>query len=576
MRTLDTPHAAAFLPEAFDGSVWESIEPVARALLDRPVDSPRGFERWLLDRSEFDAACGESRASLYIAMTCRTDDEAASGAYAKYIDEIPPRLRPIAFDLDTKQASLHERFPLDPDRYRVLERSVRTDVALFRAENVPLMTELDRLSQEYQRLTGAMTVHFRGEERTLPQMARYQQETDRALREETWRLVSARRLDDRDALDAMFDQMIALRTRVGRNAGFDSFRDYVFPAMHRFDYTPAHCFEFHRAVEQRVVPFVRRVNERRRERLGLEALRPWDLSVDEFARPPLAPFTDGDDLVARTRALFRDLGAGLESMFESLGSNGAPGEFLDLDSRKGKAPGGYQYMRERTRRPFIFMNAAGLHRDLETMVHEAGHAFHSLLCRDEPLVAYRESPIEFAEVASMGMELLSMRAWDRFYPDASDHARAVREHLEGNLLILAWIAQIDAFQHWLYTHDHHTADQRREAWIALDERFGHRIEWQGLEDARAAQWQRQPHLFVHPFYYIEYGIAQLGALGLWLHAQRHSHASAIERYTGALALGGSKPLPELFAAAGISFDLGDATIARLVEAVEGELARLPA
>jgi oligoendopeptidase F len=488
---------------------------------------------------------------------------------------VPPRLRPLAFELDKKQAALHERFPLDRRRYEVLRRGVLADVGLFRQENVPLLTELEKLSQKYQTITAAMTVEFDGQERTLPQMAQFQQVTDRAVRESAWRGVTARRLRDRDEIDTIYDDQLGLRGRVAANAGFPDFRDFSFKAMHRFDYTPRECREFHSAVEQHVVPLVRRLNDRRRRAMGLPSLRPWDLAVDEKGRQPLRPFQNGDDLLNRTRAVFRSMGAGLDEMFARLGDNGSPGESLDLDSRKGKAPGGYQYMRDRSRRPFIFMNAAGLHKDIETMVHEAGHAFHSMLCRDEPLVAYRESPTEFAEVASMSMELLTMPDWRAYYPNKQDEARAVREHLEGSITILAWIAQIDAFQHWVYTNPGHSRAQRDEQWLTLDRRFGPELDWAGLEAERSSQWQRQLHLFIHPFYYIEYGIAQLGAFGLWLTSLERGRDHALTLYKRALSLGGSRPLPELFTAAGLPFDFGDAAVSRIVRAVERELERLP-
>lgn len=565
------------VPNPLDASRWENIEPLCRALLDRPVSSASDFERWLLDRSELDAACAESRAVLSIAMTCQTDDPVKAGAYSRYIEEVPPKLRPISFELDKKQAALHAEFPLDKRRYEVLERSTRTDVELFRAENVPLMTELERMGQEFQKVAGAMTVHFDGQERSLPQMAPYLQSTDRSVRESAWHKVSERRLRDKDSFDTLFDTMIAARDTVGRNAGFENFRGYAFKSMRRYDYTPRHCEDFHAAVEKHAVPFLRRLNDRRKRNLSLTSLRPWDLSVDERGRPALKPFATGDDLLQRSRRVFARLDptpGGLNEMFRSLGDNGSPGKCLDLDARKGKAPGGYQEMLHRSRRPFIFMNAASVHRDMETMVHEAGHAFHSMLCKEEPLVAYREAPIEFCEVASMGMEMLTMPLWDEYYHSPAERARAVREHLEKSVEVLAWIAQIDAFQHWVYLNPKHTHDERNAHWLHLDARFGPSVDWSGLSDARAWQWQRQLHLFLHPFYYIEYGIAQLGALGLWLHALEKGAASAMERYKRALSIGGARPLPELFEAAGLPFDFGDATVARLVGAVERELEKV--
>ncbi|QYU67451.1 hypothetical protein J4558_21405 [Leptolyngbya sp. 15MV] len=454
---------------------------------------------------------------------------------------------------------------------------------LFRDENVPIQTELEKLSQQFQKVAGAMTVTFEGKEQTLPQMARYAESTDRDVREAAWRAVADRRLKDRADIDAIFDQQIALRHRMACNAGFPNYVGYAFKAHRRFDYTPEDCFRFHEAVERAVVPFMRRQDRKRKEQLNLAELRPWDLAVDPKGRPPLRPFTNGPDLVRKSLAVFRKLDPRLETMLATLGdgtnTNGsAGGACLDLDSRKGKAPGGYQYMRELSRKPFIFMNSAGLHRDVETMVHEAGHAFHSLLCVNEPLKPYRHAPIEFCEVASMSMELLTMPHWghpDAFYPNPDDLARAQRRQLEGTLMLLPWIATIDAFQHWLYTRPTHTQDQRTDFWLQLDQRFGHDVSWQGIEPARATQWQRQGHLFGHPFYYIEYGIAQLGALQLWLTSLEKGVPHAIDLYLKSLSLGGTKPLPELFRAAGLTFDFSASTVQRLVDRVETELAKLP-
>jgi len=569
--------AAGFVPSELDASHWETVAPLYDALLNRPVDSRAALEQWLLDRSELDAACSEARANLYIAMTCRTDDPETGKAYTRYIDEVLPRLRPMSFELDRRLVALADRFPLDPDRYSVLIRNTRADVEIFRQDNVPLQSELDKMAQRYQEISGAMTVQFQGREQTLPQMGRYLEETDRALRESAWRAVAARRLQDRDAIDDLFDRMLDVRARVARNAGFGDYRGYAFASMRRFDYTPQDCQSFHLAVERHIVPIVQRMDERRRRALGVDVLRPWDLAVDEAGRPPLRPFRNGSELLDRSRRLFQALDGspgGLGEMFADLGENGAPGPCLDLDSRKGKAPGGYQYTRDRSRRSFIFMNAAGLHRDVETMIHEAGHAFHAALARHEPLLAYRDSPIEFSEVASMGMELLSMPAWGEFYSSSADLARARRAQLENRaLVILPWIAAVDAFQHWLYTNPGHSREQRNAAWVALMQRFGRAVSWDGLAEERAREWHRQPHLFIHPFYYIEYGIAQLGALGVWLHAREHGQDSALALYKRGLALGGSRPLPELFAAAGLRLDFGEETVARLAGALESELDR---
>jgi oligoendopeptidase F len=570
-----------FVPAQLDATQWEQIEPLLRALLERPVGSAAEFERWLIDRSELEAACSEADSNLYIDMTCDTEDKAKQDAYTRYIETIPPRLKPLAFELDKRQVALQGQFRLPPERYTVLMRDTAAEVELFREENVPIQTELEKLSQNYQQVIGAMTVQFDGREQTLPMMARYQESTDRAQREAAWRAVSDRRMQDAGTLDGIYDQMVGLRHRMARNAGFENFIGYAFKAKKRFDYGPEDCFTFHTAVEQAIVPFLRREDSRRKKLLRIEDLRPWDLAVDPKGRQPLKPFSGGVDLVKKSLATFRKLDPRLEKMLATMGDGAntrgaAGGAMLDLDSRKGKAPGGYQAMRDRQRKAFIFMNAAGLHRDVETMVHEAGHAFHSMQCVDEPLLHYRHSPLEFAEVASMSMELLTMPHWrGSFYPGEEDWQRAARKQVEGSVGLLPWIATIDAFQHWVYAHPEHTREQRTQEWIALDERFGHAVEWAGIEPYRTNFWHRQLHLFTVPFYYIEYGIAQLGALQLWLRSLEEGEKTAVEAYLAALKLGGSRPLPELFKAAGLKFDFGPEMVKRLVNRVEKELERLP-
>lgn len=571
------PHAAAtgFVPAKIDATKWANIEPLYRELQERPVTTTAELERWLLDRSELDAAASESRANLYISMTCHTDDEAIQGAWSVYLDEVPPKLKPVSFALDKRQAGLFASIPMDERRYEVLRRNSALAVELFRPENVALETELSKLDTKYEQLCGEMTVHFRGQDRTLPQMGRFQQDPERETREESWRAVWKRRLRDKDAISDIYDKQIALRDTIAKNAGFGNYRDYKHRASRRFDYTPEDCFAFHEAIEKHCVPFMRRLDARRKKALGLETLRPWDLGVDEQSRAPLRPFEGGQQLIERSRAVFERLDPQLAGFFKSLGNDGTPGPCFDLESRKGKAFGGYQYMRDRSRVPFIFMNAAGLHRDVETMVHEAGHAFHSFLCAHEDLIELRDYPTEFAEVASMSMELLTMPYWDAYYPDKSDADRARREQLEGSLGLLPWVATIDAFQHWIYLNPNHSREERTAQWLALVERFGHAVAWDGLEDERAYQWQGQGHLFGHAFYYIEYGIAQLGALGIWLHSLERGQDEAIKLYKRAMTLGGTRPLPELFAAADLPFDFGPEIVGRLVEAVEGELAKLP-
>lgn len=564
--------ASDYVPEGLDATKWENLEPLYRELIGRDLKCKACLERLLMDRSELDAKVSETEATLYINMTCHTDDEGHRGAYLAYVEHVAPRLKEAGFELDKKIAASPFAAELDQERYEVLLRDLRARVEIFRPENVPLETEIDKLSQEYQSICGAMTVTFRGEERTLPQMGRYQEETDRATREEAWRAVAERRMQDREPVEGIFDRLVALRHRVALNAGFQNFRDYAFKAKRRFDYTPDDCHAFAKGVEQVVVPAMRRLNAERQRLLGVDRLRPWDLAVDVKGRAPLRPFETAEELVERTRRVFGRLDPSLAELFDSLCGGGC----LDLESRKGKAPGGYQSNRDYIRKPFIFMNAAGLQRDVETMVHEAGHAFHSLLCREDPLLAYRsEIPLEFCEVASMSMEMTTHDFLGEYYQNPEDAARAVRVHLEQLATLLPWIATIDQFQHWIYTNPSHTREQRRDKWIELNDRFGAAVDWTGLEDFLAMMWQRQMHLFGAPFYYIEYGIAQLGSLQLWLNYRRNP-AGAIESYKRGLSLGGSRPLPRLFEAAGLRFDFGPEMIRTLWGEVESELVRLPA
>lgn len=566
--------SSSFVPAGLDATRWANLQPLYQSLVDRKLNCANCLSGLLLDRSELDAATSEAMANLYIRMTCHTDDEKAKKAYLDFVENVEPELKKIGFALDRKIVSSPLAKELDSKRYEVLLRNMKVDVDLFRDENVPLQTEETRLEQQYDEICGAMMVNFRGQERTMPQMMKFLEETDRKTREEAWLAIADRRLQDADRISEIYDKLIQLRHRIALNAGFPNYRDYTFKRKHRFDYTPAHCEAFHAGAEQVCVPVLRQLNSERAKALNLNPLRPWDLAVDTKGRQPLRPFQTADELVEKSSKVFHRLdpngnGSSLGAMFDSLRGGGC----LDLDSRKGKAPGGYQYQRDFTRKPFIFMNAAGLARDLETMVHEAGHAFHSILCNHDPLVRYRHSPMEFAEVASMSMELLTYPYLDEFY-SPEDAGRAKRKHLEALSQMLPWIATIDAFQHWVYTNPNHTRAERAAYWISLNDRFGPAVSWQGYEQHLEIAWQRQLHLFGVPFYYIEYGIAQLGALQLWLQSRRDA-GTALANYKKALTLGGSRPLPELFAAAELKFDFGPATMQSLMDEVKKELATLP-
>ena len=559
------------VPAIIDLGDWNAIAPLFDAVEKKlsGASSAAELEHALLDWSELSAALDEESAKRYIAMTCHTDNADAEKSYLQFVEQVEPQTKPRQFKLEQLYLASPHRAQLPPQRYEVFDRDTKQHVELFRPENVALETEEAKLGQQYQKISGALTVQFRSEEKTLTQMGKFLEEPDRALRQETWQLVTQRRLQERDNFDGIFDQLVALRGQLAKNAGFDNYRDYAFKARGRFDYTPEDCFAFHEAIEKEVVPLQRELHAARREQLKLPALRPWDLSVDPLNRPALKPFEQVPQMILRTQRIFDQIDPGLAEGFLTMRQQ----HLLDLDNRKGKAPGGYQSTLPESRLPFIFMNAVGQQRDVETMLHEAGHAFHALATREEPLYAYRGAPIEFCEVASMSMELLGAEFIEEFYPDADDARRARRAHLEGIVGVFPWIATVDAFQHWIYTHPGHTRGERRAAWLQLMDRFGGDADWSGFEDVRANLWHRQLHIFLHPFYYVEYAIAQLGALQVWANSKRNK-AAALADYQRGLALGNSRPLPELFAAAGCKFSFTRETVQPLVQLVKTELGKL--
>ncbi|HMJ65757.1 MAG TPA: M3 family oligoendopeptidase, partial [Candidatus Binatia bacterium] len=559
-----------FVPDHFDANNWDHIAPLYDQLETRApaIKTVAELEGWLLDWSELRGVLDEAGARRYIAMTCHTDDPEAEKAYLHFIENILPQIKPRQFQLEQLFVRHAVRGQLDHKRYEVFQRDTKLKVDLFRPENVPLETEEAKLEQQYQKLAGSLTVQFRGEEKTLPQMGRYLEEPDRPLRQEAWESVANRRLKEAEKFQDIFDQLEKLRQQIARNANFSNYVEFAFRKHARFDYTPEDCYRFHAAIETEIVPVVRQLQARRRQQLGVETLRPWDIAVDPLNRPPLRPFEQVDRMVTGTQKIFDRLDGKMSTGFREMQDR----KLLDLANRKGKAPGGYQYTLEEARLPFIFMNAVGLQRDVETILHEAGHAFHALATQQEDLHPYRSAPIEFCEVASMSMELLGNEFLEEFY-SAGDANRARRTHLENIIGLFPWIATVDAFQHWIYSHPGHTRAERNAAWVDLMKRFGGDVDWSGYDDARANLWHRQPHIFTSPFYYVEYGIAQLGALQVWWNSHKDK-SKAINDYHRALALGGSRPLPELFQAAGCRFAFDRETIKPLVELVQTELAKL--
>lgn len=557
-------------PQAFADATWADILPYYEALANRPLDR-QNADAWLSEWSTLEELLDEARNLAEIAYTVDTTDPAKEAAQVRWSAEIGPlrqeqqvRLAKRLLDLDYSR----------PDLEQVVKRW-RTQTELFREENLPLLEQLEGLNTQYNKITGGFTVEWDGEEIPLPRLQPFLLSPDRPTRERAFRLGMRNYVERHDELAALFDQQYALRQQIARNAGFANYRDYVFRDYHRFDYTPADCERFHDAVERTVVPAVTRRYERRRQQMGLDTLRPWDTGPDPEGREPLRPFTEVPPWIERTVGLFERVDPALGGYFRMMAGEG----LLDLDSRKGKAPGGYCTSLDHRGRPFIFMNAAGVHGDVNTLLHEAGHAFHVFEAEAQPLVWQRQYGSEIAEVASMAMELLAapfLTERDGGYYAEDDARRARVEHLEGILTILPHIASVDAFQHWLYTSgDGHDAAARDRAWLRIRARFEPSLDWSGLEAERIARWYRQLHIFLYPFYYIEYGIAQLGALQVWRNSLRDP-AAALTAYRKALALGGTRPLPELFATAGARLTFDAETMGELVTLIEEQLATLEA
>ncbi len=559
------PFPHRYVPDGLDAGSPKALEPLFAELSSRELGSPAALVRWLEDWSELAAVLAEEESRRYIANTCKTGDPVIEKAYLDFQNEVAPFTKPRWQKLKEKFAACPHRAKLDKKRYAVFNRVTETEVALFRPENVALETEDAGLVVEWQRLSGSMTVTLDGKELTLPQVARVLEETDRSRRETAWRALTARRLRDAVAIDAVYEKMVKVRTQRALNAGFKNYRDYAFREKCRFDYGPADCAKYHDAVEELVVPLLRRLHAERRAKLGVDVLRPWDLNVDPDGHAPLRPFATGKQLFEGVRDIYAKVKPDFARLLSAIWDGGN----MDLESRKGKAPGGYQCTLDDRRIPFIFMNAAGVHRDVMTMLHEGGHALHAIFARKDPLLMYRSAPTEFCEVASMGMEAIGLKHLDRFY-SAEETARATRSFFEDILKILPWIATIDAFQHRVYLAPDATAAERRAMWLEVRSRFRGGEDWSGLDAEHATSWHAQMHPFCVPFYYIEYAIAQIGALQVWLNA-RKDRRRAVRLYQEALSLGGSRPLPQLFKAAGARFGLDAKTLRPLVRAIEAEL-----
>ncbi len=558
-----------FIPSGFTLINWESLEPFFKNLLDRSIETKEELEQWLKDQSELEALVNEDACWRQIRMTCDTENKTLEEAFNFFFTEIQPKIQPYSDALNKKLLNHPLVNELEGNKYFTYLRSIKKSIELFREENISLQSELAVLQQHYGVITGKMTITVDGQEYTLQQAGKFLESPDRNKREEVYRKMLERRIEDKDELNVLFNQLIEKRNKEAINAGFSNYRDYRFKELGRFDYTKEDCFLFHEAVKLHVIPLVNEIYKKKKEKLGVDTLRPWDLEAEPAGTEPLRPFKDGNDLLNKSIDCFTKLrpffGDCLRKMNEL--------KHLDLDSRKGKAPGGYNCPLAESGAPFIFMNAAGQMGDVTTMVHEGGHAIHSFLAHPLELSGFKEYPMEIAEVASMAMELMSMDEWGSFFDNEADLLRAKEHQLERVITIFPWIAIIDKFQHWVYENPAHTNEERSKEWLNILAEFKDNVlDYSGLENFRNNSWQRQLHLYEVPFYYIEYGIAQLGAIGIWMQYKNNKEL-AMENYCKALALGGTKTLPQLFETAGLKFDFSPDRIKVLMDFVKEEMSK---
>jgi len=558
-----------YVPENLDIK-WETLEPLFIELKKRKINSVKDIEQWLYNRSELEAALEEDFAWRYIRMTCDTTDEKLLQDFQYFATEIEPKIAPLANDLNRKFIKSRFTDQLDQNEYFIYIRGIKNALELFRKKNVPLFTQIQIEQQKYQSITGSMSVVIDEKEYTLEQASVFLKDQDRSLREKTWKAITKRRLQDKDKLDDLFNGLLKLRHQVALNAGFENFRDYMFQALGRFDYTPHDCYKFHEAIEREIVPILQEQAEKRKKALNLDLLKPWDMDVDISGKPALKPFSGGQELIDKSINCFKELHPYIGERLQIMKAN----NLFDVESRKGKAPGGYNYPLAETGAPFIFMNSANTFRDLTTMVHEGGHAVHTFITSDLKLNDLKHTPSEVAELASMSMELISMDKWDVFFENAEDLKRAKKDQLRDVLKTLPWVAVVDQFQHWIYTNPEHTSEERTKAWKKIFEPFGNGFaDWSENEEALGNLWQKQLHIFEVPFYYIEYGMAQLGAIAVWKN-YKEDPEKGLKAYLDALKLGYTKPIKEIYETAGIKFDFSVGYVHELAEFIGSELKKL--
>lgn len=546
---------------------WEEISKYFEELVLRKIENTDQLLKWFKDKSELDAVLEEEFAWRYIRMNIDTTNTEYAKKFQYFVKEINPKIAPFEDKINKKISNSEFLKELTEEKFQNLIRSVENQLAIYREKNIPLLTELEEKSQKFGAISAGMTISYKGEEFTLQQASKFLKSTDRNIREEVYKLVSSRRNQEVKPLNDLFNELLKLRNEVAKNADFENYRDYKFKAMNRFNYTPEDCFNFHKSVSEYVVPLTNYVQEKRKELLNINPLKPYDTGVDIAGKEPLKPFETGEELLEKTIECF----SRIDPFFGECLREMRDRKHLDLDSKKGKAPGGFNYPLYESGFPFIYMNAVGSMRDVTTMVHEGGHAIHSVLSHSLELVEFKSLTSEIAELASMSMELISMDNWDVFFENEADLNRAKRDQLLDILSTLPWVACIDKFQHWIYTNPKHSVEERESEWLTLISKFGNNaIDWSGFEADKKNAWQKQLHLYEVPFYYIEYGFAQLGAIAIWKN-YKENPIKTIQQYKEALSLGYTKSIGDIYKTAGISFDFSGEYVKELATFIQEEI-----
>ena len=548
---------------------WADFEDATRELAEAELNA-ENLKAWMADWSTVASKAQELYSRLYCDTTLHTNDKAVEERFTRFMDEFFPKM--MEADQRLKEKLLASG--LEPEGFNIPSRNMRAEAALFRQENLPLISETQKLSKEYDKIVGSQTVQWDGQEVTLSQLRPVYLEQDRSRRESAWRLSMQRWYDDRDRISAVWQKLLPLRLQIASNAGYGDYRSYSWQDRQRFDYTPADCMAFHDAIEEVVVPAAKRIYERRRQKMGLDTLRPWDIDVDPTGLPALKPFSSVEELTQKSEAIFHHVDPVLGGYFSTMVRE----NLLDLGNRKHKAPGAYSMDLPDIKRPFIFANAVGVHDDVATVLHESGHAFHYFESSRLPYYQQVNPPMEFAEVGSMAMELLAapyMTAQFGGFYTPSEAARARIEHIEGNILFWPYMSVVDSFQHWVYENPEAAldADTCDRVYGEIYDRFMPGVDWSGFDQFKVSRWQRQKHILEYPFYYIEYGLAQLGATLIYGNAVK-DQKSAFASYRKALALGGTATLPDLFKTAGARLAFDSGTLKEAIDLLEAEVEKL--